>query len=225
MIDAVVYFTCSGNSKLVAQEVAKRTGYELFDISEVSFSQFHTLIVVFPVHCQGAPTTVKKFLKGVNAGSYALIATYGKAAPGNALFEAAKYTRGKVTAAAYLPAVHTYNGEPPAAEVPPDEFYEAIGKKFIKVPRRLKAPFAGFLPSFRSRMLLKITRSADCNDCNICGNVCPSGAINCGKTNAKCTRCLKCVKNCPEGALSAKKGFIVRHYLKKPRFDKIILYI
>lgn len=225
MIDAVVYYSCSGNSKLVAQEVATKTGYCLSDIKDIACKQFNTLILVFPVHCQGAPQSVKKFLKQTTAENYALIATYGREAPGNALYEAAKFTRNRVTAAAYLPASHAYNEEPPSAETLPDKFYEAIGKRYVKIPRRLKAPFAGFFPSARSRTLLKIVRSADCINCNVCGSICPSGAIKCGKTNAKCIRCLKCVKNCPNGALSIKKGFILRRYLKKTRFDKIILYV
>lgn len=225
MIDAVVYYSCSGNCELVAQKVAKRTGYCLSDIQEEVCRQFGTLILVFPVHCQGVPQLVKNFLKQATADNYALIATYGREAPGNALYEAAKFTHNKVTAAVYLPAAHTYNEGPPSAETLPDKFYEAIGKRCVKIPRRLKAPFAGLLPSARSRTLLKIVRSADCSKCNVCGSSCPFSAIDRGKTNSKCIRCLKCVKCCPNGALSIKKGFILKRYLKKTRLNKIILYV
>lgn len=225
MIDAVIYYSCSGNSELTARTMAQRLNFELYGIKDAPYEKYNTLAVVFPVHCQGAPATVKNFLKKVNAEKYVFVATYGKASPGNALYEVSEYARGRVTAAAYLPAAHTYNCERPSVQALPDCFYEAIGKKFVKIPRRLKAPFAGVLPAWRSRRIIKIVKNGDCNNCGVCSKTCPNSAIENGKANGKCIRCLMCVKSCPRGALYAKKGFILNKYLKKPRYVKTITYI
>lgn len=230
-MNAVIYFSCTGNSKKIAQAIALKTGFELLELTRRTYDGilsgvYGTAAIVFPVHCQSYPKFLKRFFKNLNAGNVALIATYGKAHAGNAVYEAAKLISRKIIAAAYIPAGHSYL----KAEADPESLPEALTKKILSpspvvVPKRGKTPFAGFLPSLRSRLTVKIYRTKACVNCNACGEACPYGAIECGKTNSKCVRCLKCVKACPHGALEFKKSRILSRYLKKTHFEETILII
>ena len=55
-----------------------------------------------------------------------------------------------------------------------------------------------------------------CQDCRICEDVCPAGAISNGTIDEKkCTLCLKCVKECPNNAISIDKFKIKRNIESK----------
>lgn len=236
-MNAVIYFSCTGNSRKVAQNIAEKTGFKLIELTKLNYDVilsggYGTAAVVFPVHCQSYPKFLKRFFKNLKAENVALIATYGKAHAGNAVYEAAKLVSGKITAAAYIAVGHSYlNAEAdadcvPEAESVPDALTEKIlSPSPVLVPKRRKTPFAGFLPSLRSRITVKIYKTQACVNCNTCGKICPLGAIECGKTNSKCVRCLKCVTACPHGALKFKKSRILSRYLKKTHFDETILYL
>ena len=223
-MNAVIYFSCSGQSKSVAEDLAARLGYDLYQASAVAGNCFENVAVVFSVHCQSYPAPLKNFFKTLNAKRVALIATYGRAHCGNALYEAAKLIKGEIIAGAYLPAKHTYC-EAGETVLVPEEIVLKIGAPSpIKLPKLKKTPFAGFLPTLRSKLIIKIKNTKKCVSCGICMGQCPVGAIENGKISAKCIRCLKCVSNCPQGALAVKKSFILRRYLRKPRFEKTIIY-
>ena len=187
---------------------------------------YSTAVIVFPVHCQSYPVFMRKFFKQLKAARVALIATYGKADAGNAIFEAAKLVSGNIVAAAYIPVGHGYLNDGFIPSELPEELIEKISDpSTVTIPRRRKTPFAGFLPSLRSRTLVKIKRSEKCVGCNICGNECPAGAIEKGKINSKCVRCLKCVSSCPHGALTFKKARILARYLKNRNRNETIIYL
>lgn len=230
-MNAVFYFSCTGHCKALAEILSARLDFELFEIDRQSQSEllargYSAAVIVFPVHCQSYPKFLKKFFKELNAERVALIAAYGMANAGNALFEAAELVSGKLVAAAYIPVGHGYLNDGYTPSEFPQELLEKICEpSTVTVPRRRKTPFAGFLPSLRSRMLVKITRSESCIGCNKCGEVCPTGAVECGKINHKCVRCLKCVTNCPEGALTFKKAKILSRYLDKANCRETILYL
>lgn len=224
-MNAAVYFSCTGQSKAVAEEIAARLSYPIIEMKDAE-GYYENLILVFPVHCQGAPKAVKKFLKTAKAKYITLIATYGRMSAGNAVYEAYKAAGKRVIAAAALPARHSYNADFKEAEKVPEEIYKKIASpEYIKIKRKIKAPFAGVFPSFRSRRLIKIMRNGSCDGCNVCGEVCPEKAIKTGEIKGGCTRCLKCVTACPSAAIEIKKGFILKSYLKKPRREKIYIYV
>ncbi len=224
-MNAVIYCSCTGHSKAVAEILAARLEYALVDYTAAT-EDYSTAVIVFPVHCQSYPTFLKNFFKSRKAKRVALIATYGRADAGNAIFEAAKLVGGAVVAAAYIPVGHCYLSDGYAPTELPQKLIEKISDPApVKIPKRGKTPFAGFLPSLRSRFLVRIKRSEKCVGCNICGNVCPVGAIEKGKPNAKCVRCLKCVVSCPEGALDFKKARVLTRYLEKANFNETIIYL
>ena len=224
-MNAVVYFSCTGQSEKVAKEIAEKLSYPIYELKNAE-GEFENLVAVFPVHCQGIPKAVKKFLKTVKAIYITLIATYGRASAGNAVYEAYKAVNKRVIAAAALPSRHSYNYDFAEVRKVPAEIYDKISHpSYIKIPQRFKAPFAGFLPAVRSRILIKIKRRDNCNGCNACTKACPQGAINCGNIKRNCIRCLKCVSVCPNGALKVKKGIILKSYLKKPKCEKTYIYV
>lgn len=223
-MNTVIYCSCTGHSKAVAENLAARLAYSLSEYTAAT-DNYSTAVIVFPVHCQSYPVYLKKFFKELKAENVALIATYGMANAGNAIFEAAKLVSGKVVAAAYIPVGHSYLIDNYVPEELPQELIDIIENPApVVIPRRRKTPFAGVVPSLRSRIILKIKRTEKCVGCNICGSVCPMGAILKGRTNAKCVRCLKCVASCPHGALEIKKARILARYLKKANRKEIIIY-
>lgn len=223
-MNTVIYCSCTGHSKAVAENLAARLGYTLADYTAAT-ENYSTAVIVFPVHCQSYPAYMKEFFKELKAENVALIATYGMANAGNAIFEAAKLIPGRIVAAAYVPVGHSYLNDDYVPDELPNELIDKIKKcASVAIPRRRKTPFAGFMPSVRSRLILKIKRTEKCVGCNICGGECPVGAIKCGKINRKCVRCLKCVASCPHGALEIKKARILARYLKKANRKEIIIY-
>ena len=226
-MNAVLYFSCSSQSKCVAYDLAKRLGWELYETKNAQ-SHYENVAVVFPVHCQSYPAPLKSFFKNLCADNVALIATYGMAHHGNAIYEATKLLKCTVTAAAYLPEKHTYSDSGDTVFVP-EQLVKILreskkGDACANIPKLRKTPFAAIFPAARSRAIIKIKMNGNCTKCNTCGNVCPVNAIAFGKPSSKCIRCLKCVYECPQNALYTKKSTALRIYLKKPRFDKILIY-
>ena len=230
-MNAVLYFSGTGQSRRVAEELAARLCWDCRDLVEAYRGgaplAFEKIAVVFPVYCQGVPSFLKPIFKRLTAEYAAIIATYGRMGAGNAIYEAARLLKAKVCAAAYLPARHSYiegdNFVPPPL---PDEVIEAIAKpKEIVLPKRRKTPFAAFAPSLRSRIGVKIVRTETCDGCGVCKQVCPAAAIFCGKLNGRCVRCLKCVHECPKKALQVKYSHMLKLYLRKKPTDEIIVYI
>ena len=223
-MNAVIYFSCSGQSKAVAEDLAERLSFDLYETHSAEGKIFENVAIVFPVHCQSYPAPLKNFFKSLNSKYVALIATYGRAHCGNALYEAARLIKGEIIAGAYLPAKHTYCETGETAFVPEEIIYKIKTPSPVKIPKLRKTPFAGFLPSIRSRMIISIKKTEKCVNCGICGGQCPVGAVKNGEISSKCIRCLKCVSGCPHNALEVKKSWILRRYLRKPRFEKTVIY-
>lgn len=229
-MNAVIYYSPTGGAKAVAEEIAQKTDFPPLELTgatveNVLSEKYSTAVLVFPVHCQTYPVFLKKLLARVNAERVAIVAVYGRADAGNALCEAAKLIGAPIIAGAYLPAGHAYLTDGFVSPPLPEEFYNKLKTTDqITLPKRRKTPFAGFLPSARSRFNVKIGRTDGCVGCNACGSACDLGAINKGKTNGKCVRCLKCVKNCPHGALKVEFSKPLRSYLKRAEKEEIIIY-
>lgn len=230
-MNAVIYYSCTGHGKAVAEIIAGELSLPLLELTAQSqekllAEKYSLAVLVFPVHCQSHPAFMKEFFMRLKTESVALIAVYGMADAGNAIYEAAKIINAKIVAAAYLPAGHSYLNDGYAPSALPAELIEKLKDPApVYIPRRRKTPFAGVAPSARSRTLVKIVRGANCTNCNLCGISCDTGAIKCGKTNKKCVRCLRCVAACPNNALLIKKARILTNYLKKAKCKKIILYL
>ncbi len=226
-MNAIIFYSNTNQSKRIADYLESRLGYALIDICKNDKYDFENAILVFPVYCQNIPEIVKAFLKRLSAKSLTLIATYGRMWHGNVLFEAQTIYKGNIVAGAYIPTKHSYLTEKEFdAFSKLDPIINKISNPLpVCFPRLFKNPLSDILIGLRSRMGVKITKNASCNNCGVCEENCPYNAIKCGKTNRKCIRCLRCAKSCPEGALSSKNSLPLKLYLSKKKTDKIIIYI
>lgn len=223
----VYFFSGSGHSFAVADYFAKQLQTSITEITKSVRGSAETAIVVFPVYCQNIPCTVVSFLKNLKARYAVLIATYGGISYGNVLFEASKLTKADVIAAAYVPTGHSFLKEGTefgSSALAP--IFEKLEKPSnAKIERTRKNPFADFFPAWRSRVGLKITRTNDCDECNLCGRSCPVGAIKNGNIGRCCIRCLHCVTVCPKKALRIKQKGILKLYLKQKKKSETVLYL
>lgn len=227
-MNAVVFYSNTGQSKAIASYFSDNLGYPLEDIETSCTDHYQNLVLVFPVHCQNIPEIVKVFLKKVKVTYLTVVATYGKMCCGNVLYEIQKRYHKNIVAGAYIPTKHSYMKDD-------DNFYEfdklnTIVEKikepsYIQLPKLYKNPLADIFPKLRSRFGLKIQKSASCNGCNLCAVHCSFGAIKMGTTNNRCIRCLKCVDICPRQALKVEIGLPLKLYLHKKKANKIIIYV
>lgn len=226
-MNAVIYYSNTGQSKRIAEYFAKKTGFLLFDIFDFTEYEFDTAVLVFPVHCQNIPKPVKILLAKLHVKALIPIATYGKMCYGNVLYEIQKHYRHNITAAAYVPTKHSYLQENDFSD------YESLQPILTKIdsfdkiiiPKAYKNRLSNICKCLRSRIGVKIYKDKNCNNCGMCNAVCNNSAIVYGKTNQKCIRCLKCVAQCPQNALHFYNRLPMRAYLRKKKCDKLIIYI
>jgi len=227
-MNAVAFYSNTGQSKAVAKYLANKLGYPLVDVELSAEKCYHNLVLVFPVYAQNIPKIVKDFLKDILVDNLTLIATYGKMCYGNVLYEIQKKYQKNIIAGAYVPTKHSYLSNDDAfCEF---EKLEPVIEKiknpdFIRLPRMYKNPLADIFPDLRSRLGLKILKNERCDGCNACGERCSFGAIESGKVNRSCIRCLRCVHACPHRALEVKLRLPLKLYLRKKKTDKVIIYV
>ena len=227
MINAVVYYSNTNQSKRIAQYFADKLDYEIWDIYDAPYLEFDNLVLAFPIHCQSLPDKVKDFLSKTKIENLTLLATYGRMCHGNALYEVQSKYPLNIVAGAYIPTRHSYLQD---EEFDDFQSLEPIIDKIlnpspIKIPRAYKNPLSNLLKRKRSQLGVRITKSDKCNACGICAQVCKLGAVTNGVTDGKCIRCLTCVSACPQGALNFSLSLPMRAYLKKKKQDELAIYI
>lgn len=226
-MNAVLYYSATGQSERIARYIAQKTAFEAADILSLKHRQFDNAVVVFPVHCQSIPDPIKQCLKKIVVGNLTVIAVYGRMCHGNVLHEIQKKYAHNIVAAAYVPAKHAYLPDKDFDRL--DELQPILDKIFspapITIPKSYKNPLSDVFKKLRSRMGVKLYRDARCDGCGICDSVCPYGAINNGKPNRKCIRCLSCATHCPQNALHSKNRLFMRLYLKKKKIDDLELFV
>ena len=225
-VNAVVYYSDTGECKRIAQHLAQRLNYSLEDIADAG-QEYGDAVLIFPVHCQNIPQTVTRFLRNLKVSNLTVIAAYGKMCHGNVLYEIARRYNHNIVAGAYVPAKHTYIDEPRFCNF---DGLEPIVEKVqnpraVKIPKSYKNPFANFFKGLRSRMGVKIIKGGNCDGCGACRACCPRLAIEDGKTDRKCIRCLRCVALCPKQALTIKLSPLMSAYLKKKKQDELVIYV
>ena len=227
-MNAVVFYSNTGQSKKIAAYFANKLEYHLVDIETDCTDHYQNLVLVFPVHCQNIPYVVKAFLKKATVERLTVIATYGKMCCGNVLYEIQNNYAPNIVAAAYVPTKHAYV-EKDDAFCDYDQLNPIVEKiqnpSIVKLPKLYKNPFANLFPTLRSRVGLKIYKNSNCNGCNTCSGRCSFNAINFGKTTVECIRCLRCVDVCPRHALEVKLRLPLKLYLCKKKKSRVVIYI
>jgi ferredoxin len=227
-MNAVVFYSNTGQSRSVAKYLARQLCYPIVDIEKIEGACYKNLVLVFPVHCQNIPDVVKTFLQTAKIEHLTAVATYGKMCYGNVLQEIQHRYHQNIVAGAYIPTKHSYLENDDAFEdferlTPLVEKIKRPSK--IIIPKSYKNLFANLFPALRSRLGLRISKSTNCNNCDVCARHCAFKAITLGGTNGKCIRCLKCVKVCPNHALRFKLSLPLKIYLRKKKVEKLIIYV
>lgn len=227
-MNAVVFYSNTGESKAVAAYFADQLKYPLADIETTRAQNYQNLVLVFPVHCQSIPDIVKAFLTKVSVKNLTVLATYGKMCCGNALYEIQKQYQKNIVAGAYLPTKHAYV-EDDDSFCDFDKLLPIVQKikapSLVQLPKLYKNPLADLFPKLRSRLGLKIQKSERCNACNACAVQCSFHAIKSGTTNNRCIRCMRCVDRCPRHALCVKIGLPLKLYLRRKKATEPIIYV
>ena len=227
-MNAVVFYSNTGQNKAIATYFANQLGYSLTDMETKCAEHYQNLVLVFPVHCQNIPDAVRAFLKKVSVDNLTAVATYGKMCCGNVLYEIQKGYQKNIVAGAYIPTKHSYiDGDDDFCAF--DQLKPVMEKikhpSYIQLPKLYKNPLADIFPNLRSRLGLTIQKNENCSGCNLCGERCSYGAIKTGETNRKCIRCIRCVNACPRQALKIRLGLPLKLYLRKKKANQVIIYI
>ena len=227
-MNAVVFYSNTGQSKSVAEYLATSLCYPIIDIEKIKNTCYKNLVLVFPVYCQNIPDVVKAFLQMAKIEHLTAVATYGKMCHGNVLQEIQHRYCKNIVAGAYIPTKHSYIDNDDAfcdfeCLTPLVEKIKSPSK--IVIPKSYKNPFANLFPTLRSRLGLKISKNKNCNHCDLCTEHCAFKAIKLGVANSKCIRCLKCVGVCPNNALNFKLRLPLKLYLRKKKINKLIIYV
>lgn len=223
----VYYFSATGHTRALAQQLSEHLSSPLCELPCDAPPAADTVVVVFPIYCQQIPPPIRQFLSALEAPQVALIATYGRMGYGNVLWEAAQLVRGTVIAGAYIPTGHSYLSD----SVPTDKtalqplIDRLLQPRAVTIPRASRHPFAALFPALRSRLGVRLRKTDRCRDCGLCSRRCPMQAMTNGVPNRSCIRCLRCVTECPSSAITVSYHPFLRYYLRKPRVERVVLYV
>ena len=227
-MNAVVFYSNTGESEKIAAYFSEKLGYPLVSMEKAGKEHYENLVLVFPVHCQNIPQVVVDFLQALEVTNLTALATYGKMGYGNVLYEIQSKLRLDLVAGAYIPTKHAYL-EHDRSFCDWERLSPILEKiqnpSKVLIPKSHKNPLADMFPTLRSRLGVKIRRSADCVRCGVCTRNCGQRAIESGVVNGKCIRCLKCVAACPRQALSFQLRLPLRLYLRKAPIHETVIYV
>ncbi len=226
----IYYFSATGNSKWVAEELAKGTGDRAVPITGVMKSKQlpppvksgETLGLVFPVFAFAPPRFVIDFVRKLEVADDAFVyavCTMGGAAGGTFRY-LERFIRLNSCYALKMPSNYiVMSGREPEGK---------IAAKIAEAQRRLPAicesvkakkpelkarnGFAAFLltavaaPLFNRSASDKAFHSTDrCTGCGLCAELCPLANISLenGRPlwHGNCMHCMACIQNCPAAAI------------------------
>jgi ferredoxin len=238
----LVCFSPTGTTRAIIQGIARgidQRNVELIDITKPNARkrQIHTnenelLIVAVPVYMGRIPALLNETLNSIKAHKTpsVCVVVYGNRVFDNALLELKdimiKCGSIPIAGAAYI-GEHSFSSpETPIAEGRPDacdvnhaeSFGREINEKLLSIKsldQNFDINIPGSYPYGGVTNLWSvdfIAISSECNQCGICAEGCPVGAINSEKSNLidieKCITCCACIKNCPQNARTMKPSVV-----------------
>jgi len=244
MKTSIYYFTGTGNSLVVARDIAEKLGdTELIPINKTDKIKGDRIGVVFPVYMFGLPLIVKRFLEKLKTGKYIFaVATCGGMAGGtiNKVRNILHKNNMKLDAGFvvdmpgnYIPM---YGAKPKKVQ---DKLFskekektELIAKYVIskKTGRYdnnniiLRTLFSSIIYNLASNKIPKYDKNfwADdnCNGCRICEKVCPVKNIKMEDDKpvwqGHCEQCFACLQWCPKEAIQYGKNTKTRKRYHHP---------
>lgn len=241
----IFYFSGTGNSKFVAEEIGRILKEKTYDISVIDvpdISKEKYVGFIFPIYAWGVCEPMLEFVKKLNATkAYTFaVATCGQDA-GKALIELKQVISLHSCFSIVMPNNYIVGSELASTEdcfrilqearkniekiseriLNKEEVYEVQEGTFARIKTNLINK--GFNQFARSTKPFYVTN--DCNLCGTCMRDCPAHTIKIvdGKIiwNEKCYQCLKCINRCPQQAIqygkkTKNKGrYYVEKYIKR----------
>ena len=227
----IYYFSGTGNSKWVAEEIARRTDDEAQSIAElvkdgptvVCAGKDARIGVVFPIYAWGVPPIVERFCKSITlAGAYAFaVCTCGDEA-GKAMRRLKKIFAYQSAWSVKMPNNYVVGFDVDSAELEQSKIAEAK-ERLIAISNAVLAnatqydvyegPGAVIKTALVRPMFNTFARSTkrfsvedSCNGCGLCARMCPIGAIRMQDekpvwVKKHCTQCMGCINRCPQRAI------------------------
>lgn len=227
----IFYFSGTGNSRWVANEIAKKINDITFDISKLNKSididNEKQIGFVFPIYAWGIPEPITIFVKKLKPSktfSFG-ICTCGADA-GIALKKFSKIYHLDSSYSIIMPSNYIIGEEVENKNIILKKLenakkqIEKISEEIIK-KEKVYSVNEGKFPKIKSNLINKgfnkFARTTEpfyinenlCNGCKICSKLCPAHTITVtdGKPiwGKKCYQCLSCINNCPKQAIQYGK--------------------
>jgi ferredoxin len=238
----LVYFSPTGTTKAVLQGIARGIGHdtvELIDITRpdareqpLQTSEDDLLVVGVPVYMGRVPALLTGWLHAIQARNTPVVAVvvYGNRVYEDALIELTDLLTEcgcRTIAGAAFIGEHSFSStETPTARGRPDAsdlthaetFGRTIQEKLraiSSVDRMPEVTIPGCRPYRGDSTLWAvdfIDVSDECDQCGVCAEGCPVGAIDPEDSRAidtgRCITCCACIKHCPVHARTMKPGLV-----------------
>ena len=237
----IYYFSGTGNSKWIAEELASITGDIALNIMDSSISTLiegRTIGIIFPVYAWGPPEVVLDFVKkleGKPSFTFA-VSTCGDEA-GFSMEKLSEVFRLDSMYSITMPNNYLIGSDLESDEVvrskisKAKESIQSIGS-YIKNKESKNHVNKGKFPWLKSNLINygfnKVARSTKpfyatdkCTSCQICVRNCPTETISLinGKPHwgERCFQCTACINLCPEEAIQYGKATLKRkrYYINK----------
>lgn len=227
----IYYFSGTGNSKWVAEQIAKQTDDEAQSIpavlkngAPVAVGADERIGVVFPVYAWGAPHIVEEFCRtlAIQPGAYAFaVCTCGDEA-GKAIRRLKSVFSWQAAWSLAMPNNYVVGFEVDQPELAKKKV-DLAREKLPQIAQGILAKSSAFdvhegsgagwksfmiHPMFnrfaRSTSAFHVT--SDCNACGLCARICPVEAIQLENgrpvwIKAQCEQCSGCINRCPQRAI------------------------
>ena len=238
----LVYFSPTGTTKTVLQGIASGinpSAVEHIDITTpdtrkqpLQTSKDELLIIGVPVYMGRVPAVLSEWLNTIQAQNTptVCVVVYGNRTYEDALLELKDIVTQRgcvpIAGAAYIgehsfsaPEAPTAQGRPNAEDL---DHAQAFGREIREKLHSLSSPseiadlkVPGTHPYGGKTELWNVDFIAvndQCNQCGLCAEVCPVGAINSHDSamidQEKCITCCACIKGCPQHARAMKPGLV-----------------
>lgn len=224
----ILYFSSTGNSLYIAQQLQNRCGGEIKYIPRYSGdgSEFDKIVIVSPVYSFGLPVHVYDMIPRLSKSNPVfVILNYG-----GAIFGADYFTYSyakeneldiKSVYTVKMPENFTLDFTVPkvflnstlkTAPKRVEKVIDAVCADKCLVPKRKKTKTETYLKNKNNWHIIgeRFSTAENCTLCGKCVHVCPSGNISLtnGKItfSDKCVACLGCYHRCPQKAIRYKNS-------------------
>ncbi len=229
----IYYFTGTGNTLYVAQEVSK----DIQDVELISIKSCQgqklapqgSVGIAFPLYAFGLPKLVKTFLQETDFSQvdYFFGLQTRSGSPGRAFSDMQKFASKKLDASfvVNMPSAYLVFGDLESKEKN-EQILSKASKKIATIKRQVEEkakkrvhefclvkimvlPIYYFWKRF-SDLGKKYFADSKCTGCGICSKVCPVGCISMKNAEPvwsleKCQSCMACINYCPTRAIQLNK--------------------